>query len=122
MFLGQVVMAGAKELRKVKALNEYCFFAWLAFQDLGWTSDRLLCHSLHNNGSCALCCQKHESIAHVLLTCGFSREIWFKVLAKFRWHQLAPGVDLSPRLVDPSPQSRRSGEKKSIRLASVLDV
>jgi hypothetical protein len=31
MFLGQVDMAGAKEIWKVKAPNEYRFFVWLTF-------------------------------------------------------------------------------------------
>jgi hypothetical protein len=31
MFLGQVAMAGAKEIWKVNAPNEYRFFIWLAF-------------------------------------------------------------------------------------------
>jgi hypothetical protein len=42
---------------------------------------------------CPLCDQEEETIDHLLLSCVFSRQIWFYVLEKFGLQALAPQPD-----------------------------
>jgi hypothetical protein len=93
MFLGQTALAGAKELWKVKAPNEYRLFFWLVLHDRCWTSERLHRHGLRVSASCAFCCQHDESIHHLLLGCVYSREIWFKTLFRTGWQHLVPAPE-----------------------------
>ena len=52
------------------------FFAWLAFKNKCWTSDRLACRGLPHQDSCPLCQQGEETIQHLLIDCVFARQIW----------------------------------------------
>lgn len=93
-FTGQYSILGAKELSKSKAPPKCKMFFWLALLDRCWTSDRLLCHNLCNNGPCALCSQETETIDHLLLGCVFSREVWFKLLRASGSQALAPAIGM----------------------------
>jgi hypothetical protein len=73
---------GARQLSKTKAIPRCKFFLRLALMGRCWALERLHRHQLQNNGSCALHSQSEESIHHLLLTCVFSPEVWFRVL---RW-------------------------------------
>jgi hypothetical protein len=89
MFIGHASIPGVKELWKVKC----CFFAWLLLLDRCWTLERLHRHDLQNNGPCALCSQCDEHIDHLVLSCAFSRQVWFNFLRRCNWHQhLAPSA------------------------------
>jgi len=37
-----------------------------------------------------LCAQESETIAHLLVGCSFSREVWYRVLLRLRWYVLTP--------------------------------
>jgi hypothetical protein len=76
---GQMALLGAKELWKTRAMNTCRFFYRLVLHGRCWTSNGLQCHSLRNNGPCALCSQHAETIDHLLVGCVFSREVWFSV-------------------------------------------
>jgi hypothetical protein len=71
--------------------NAIKFFTWLAFHGRCWTSDRL--HNLPNRGPCALCSQTIEMVDHLLVGCGFSREVWFQVLSSCGLQQWTPSPD-----------------------------
>jgi hypothetical protein len=59
-----------------------------------WTSERLIeRHGLPNSGPCALCGQASESIAHLLISCVFSRETWFWLLSADHPQQVTPSPD-----------------------------
>jgi hypothetical protein len=93
MFLGQSTMQGAKQLWKARALLEHKFFLWLAIQDRCWTNGRRFRHGLTDDANCALCLQHDEEINHLLLGCVYSREVWFLMLSKLGYQQLAPVVE-----------------------------
>jgi hypothetical protein len=54
-------------------------FAWLASLDRCWTNQRRRRHGLTTDDTCALCDQSTESIAHLMVQCSFSQQIWFDI-------------------------------------------
>lgn len=80
MFLGQYHILGAKELTRTRAPPRAKFFMWLALLGRCWTNDRRRRHRLQNDGSCSFCSQAPKTTDHLLVSCPFSREIWFKIL------------------------------------------
>lgn len=89
-FLTQTEVLGARQLWNTEAPNKCRFLMWLVLHGRCWTSERLQRHGLRNHGPCALCSQLPEALNHLLLSCVFSREVWFKVLRRLGWHTLAP--------------------------------
>ena len=57
-----------------------------------WTAARRKRHGLQDEDLCVLCAQSSETIDHLLTTCPFSREIWFKILCKIRWERVTPSM------------------------------
>jgi hypothetical protein len=93
--LGQCAIPGKKELSKARAPPRCKFFIWTVLLDRCWTSERLQRHSLQNNGLCALCSQAPETIVHLLLSCAYSKEVWFVLLPRAGFHHLAPSQERS---------------------------
>ena len=91
-FIGQHLIKGAKLLHKTRAPAKCKFFIWLVLHDRCWTAARRKRHGLQDDDSCVLCAQSSETIDHLLITCPFSREIWFKVLHKVGWDFAVPNV------------------------------
>ena len=60
--------------------------------DRCWTATRRKKHGLQDDDSCVLCAQLPETIDHLLTSCPFSREVWFKVLQKVGWEMVAPSM------------------------------
>lgn len=81
------------ELWKTRAPNKCHLFFWLVVHNRCWTSDRLQRHNLRNDVPRALCAQSPEQLDHLLIGCVYSREVWFRVLRKYDWHQFAPNSD-----------------------------
>jgi hypothetical protein len=79
-FIGQCGLLSARELRKTTAPPTCKFFVWIALLGHYWIGDRLLRHNLNDDDTCALCTQASKSIHHLLLSCVFSREVWFRTL------------------------------------------
>jgi len=65
-------------------------FLWLAVRNRCWTADRLERRNLPHPDHCLLCDQEPENIQHILTTCVFAREFWFRILAKFDWQVCTP--------------------------------
>ena len=89
-FLGQSSIAGAKVLWKARAPGKCKFFGWLALHDRCWTAERRMRHNLQQDDHCALCSQEPETISHLLVGCSFSRQVWYRVLLRGRWHSVSP--------------------------------
>ncbi|KAF8695940.1 hypothetical protein HU200_036816 [Digitaria exilis] len=89
-FLGQHEILGARILQKTRAPPKCKFFVWLALHDKCWTAARRRRHNLQNDDACALCGQESETISHILLTCVFSRVIWFNILQSVGLQLLSP--------------------------------
>jgi hypothetical protein len=66
-FEGRTALPAAKQVWLSFAPLKHKFFGWLAIQDRCWTSDRLACRGLPNNGVCPLCELHDEDINHLLL-------------------------------------------------------
>jgi hypothetical protein len=70
------------------------FFMWTAALNRCWTADRLARKGLPHPAVCSLCDQVEETADQLLVTCVFSRQVWFRVLQKFGLQILAPQTDL----------------------------
>jgi len=91
-FIEQHPIEGAKLLRKARAPAKCKFFIWLVLHDRCWTAARRKKLGLQDDESCVLCAQLPETIDHLLTTCPFSREVWFKVLCKVGWERVMPNT------------------------------
>ena len=91
-FNGQHPIEGAKVLRKTCAPGKCKFFIWLVLHDRCWTVARRKRHGLQDDDLCVLCAQSSETIDHLLTTCPFSREVWFKILHKIGWDRVTPST------------------------------
>jgi hypothetical protein len=79
-FLGRTGLQGARELWKCNAPERCKFFVWLILYGRCWTADRLKRHGLADDDSCSFCAQQTEHLDHLLLTCPYSKEVWFRIL------------------------------------------
>lgn len=60
-------------------------FMWLATQYRLWTSDQRLRHGLQDQSSpCYICDQQEYSVDHILLRCGFARQVWHNSFMRAR--------------------------------------
>jgi hypothetical protein len=86
MFVGQTQILGAKELWKVNAPEQVSFFLLVsdAWQELDFEG-MPRCHGIRDD---ALCDQEGESMDHLLATCLYAREVWFKDLQCCGWQGL----------------------------------
>jgi hypothetical protein len=93
MFIGAVQFNPWERIWKSWASGKCKFFLWLATHNKCWTADRLAMRGFAHPEHCPLCDQEEETIDHLLLSCVFSRQIWFYVLEKFGLQALAPQPD-----------------------------
>ena len=56
-----------------------------------WTGSRRFRHNLQDHDKCALCDQDSETIDHLLVSCSYSRDVWFRLLRRGDLQRLAPG-------------------------------
>ena len=66
------------------------FFLWLAIRNRCWIADRLARRNLPHPERCLFCDQEAEDIQHILTTCVFTRDFWFRVLSVFGWQLCVP--------------------------------
>ena len=80
-FNGAIPFEHWRRLWKSWAPSKCKVFLWLAIWNRCWTADRLARRGLPHLPKCPLCDQEEEDIQHLLTTCVFSRDFWFRVLA-----------------------------------------
>jgi hypothetical protein len=66
------------------------FFLWLATRDRCWTADRLAKRGMDHPVQCPLCDQGDETVQHLLISCVFSREVWFRIFSLVNLRQFSP--------------------------------
>jgi hypothetical protein len=68
------------------------FFLWLVALQRCWTADRLQRRGLDHPDQCPLCDQEMETIDHLLVSCVFATNYWFKLLTKVSLQNFTPYV------------------------------
>ncbi|GJN28797.1 hypothetical protein PR202_gb16962 [Eleusine coracana subsp. coracana] len=66
-------------------------FLWLAIRNRCWTADRLAKRGLDHPDNCVLCDQEDETAQHILTSCVFAREFWYRILAPLGFANSVPG-------------------------------
>lgn len=89
-FVGAIGFDPARRLWNSWVLPRCKFFIWLASLNRCWTADRLAKRGLEHPDSCLLCDQESETVQHLLASCVFSREAWFRILSWVGLQHLAP--------------------------------
>ena len=90
-FNGAIPFEHWRRLWKSWAPSKCKVFLWLAIRNRCWTADRLARRGLPHPPKCPLCDQEEEDIQHLLTTCVFSRDFWFRVLAPLGLQDRFPG-------------------------------
>ena len=90
-FNGAIPFEHWHRLWKSWAPSKCKVFLWLAIRNRCWTADRLARRGLPHPAKCPLCDQEEEDIQHLLTTCVFSRDFWFRVLAPLGLQDRVPG-------------------------------
>lgn len=88
--VGGASFAPADRIWRTWAPPRCKFFLWLAAQDKCWTADRLAKRGLNHPVQCPLCDQEDETVQHLLISCVFSRELWFRILSMVNLQQFSP--------------------------------
>jgi hypothetical protein len=61
-----------------------------AFRERKKKADRLAKRGLDHPVQCPLCDQEDETVQHLLISCIFSREVWFRILSMVNLQQFYP--------------------------------
>lgn len=88
--IGGIVFEPHKRIWKTWAPLKAKLFIWLVMWKRCWTADRLVCRRLPHPETCPFCDQAEENIQHILITCVFVRETWYRVLATIGLQNVAP--------------------------------
>lgn len=84
---------------------------WTVAHNKCWTVGRLARKGLPHPVVCPLCDQFEETLDHLLVSCVFSRQVWFILLQGFGLQDLAPkAVELSLEECWENISSRVSGQ------------
>jgi len=89
LFIGATSFGPWERIWKSWAPSKCKFFLWTVALNRCWIADRLARKGLPHPGACPLCDQVEETIDHLLVTCVFSRQVWFRVLQHFNLQILA---------------------------------
>ena len=92
-FAGKEHDLGARAIWDSRAPLRCKMFLWLAFKNRLWTSDRLKRRGLPHQAACPFCDQEDESVDHLLLSCSFTRTVWFQVMRAWGKEEWAPRAD-----------------------------
>ena len=93
LFIGATSFRPWERIWKSWAPNKCKFFMWLAAHNRCWTADRLTRRNLPHPERCPLCDQAEETIDHLLVSCIFTRQVWFRILQKLGLQTLTPEVE-----------------------------
>jgi len=89
-FIGSVHFDSWERIWKTWAPGKCKFFLWTVGQKKCWTVDRLARKGLDHSASYPLCAQAEETIDNLLVSCVFSRQVWFTILRDLGLQALAP--------------------------------
>ena len=92
-FIGAVQFGLWERIWKSWAPGKCKFFMLLVAHNRCWTADRLAKGGLPHLGRCLLCDQAEETIEHLLISCVFSRQVWYNILHKVGLQDLSPQPD-----------------------------
>jgi hypothetical protein len=90
LFMGATLFKPCERIWKSWAPPKCRFFLWFAAHKHCWTADRLTHQGLPHPDKCPLCDQEDENIDHLLVSCVFSRQVWYYMLRQVGLHSLAP--------------------------------
>jgi len=80
LFIGATYFKPWEEIWKSWAPGNCKFFMWTAAHNRCWTADRLARQGLDHPPRCPLCDRVGETMDHLLVSCVFSRQLWFSIL------------------------------------------
>ena len=89
-FNGAVQFRPWERIWKSWAAGKCKFFMWLVAHNRCWMADRLAKRELPHPERCPLCDQAEETINHLLVSCVFSRQVWFNILQRVGLQDLSP--------------------------------
>jgi hypothetical protein len=89
-FEGSVGFEPCQRIWKCWAPPRCKFFIWLATHNRCWTADCLARRGLDHPENCPLCDQEEEMMQHLLVSCVFTRQIWWHVFSPMGWQVLTP--------------------------------
>lgn len=95
-FGGREVVPCSEDLWSSRAPMCCRFFVWLVLQNRCWTTDRLAKRGLPHLACCPLCDQEPKTIAHLMLGCVFSRQVWAVILVRWGKSEWIPSQDSLP--------------------------
>jgi hypothetical protein len=75
---------------KINIKNVNIGKASMAFFQGCWMEDRLAIRGLPHPIQCVFCDQEEKNVQHILTSCVFAREFWFKVLTQIGFSSRAP--------------------------------
>jgi len=92
LFIGSTHFSPWERIWKSWAPSKCKIFMWIVAHKKCWTADRLTRKGLPHPVACPLCDQSDETLDHLLVSCVFSRQVWFIILQGFGLQDLAPQV------------------------------
>lgn len=101
-------------------------FMWLAMRNRCWTADRLAKRNLPHPDKCLLCDQEDEDIQHLITSCVFARDFWFRVLSPLGLQRCVPSRHVASlaewwrKSVKKVPKDKRKGYNTLIILGAWL--
>ncbi|GJN27974.1 hypothetical protein PR202_gb16046 [Eleusine coracana subsp. coracana] len=125
-FQGAITFEPWRRIWRSWAPSKCKVFLWLAVRDRCWTADRLTKRNLPHPDKCPFCDQADETVQHLLTSCVFARECWFKVLAPLGFSSVVPRnhnhkfSDWWRRAVKKVPKARRKGFNSVVILVAWL--
>jgi hypothetical protein len=90
LFQGATIFDPANRVWKTWAPNKCRFFMWLVEHNRWWTVDKLARRGMEHPEHRLLCDQHPKTINHLLLSCVFTRQLWFELLLEVGLQQLTP--------------------------------
>jgi hypothetical protein len=93
-FLGATTFKPWERIWKTWAPSKCKFFMWLVAHGR-CSADRLAKKGLPHPQFCPLCDQEEETLNHLLVSCVFSREVWFQIMKSVGLQHLAPNLESS---------------------------
>lgn len=80
---GKVLFEPWRRIWKSWAPTKCKVFLWLAIRNRYWMADRLARHGVPHPSHCPLCDQCDEDIQHLITTCVFACQFWFKIFQQW---------------------------------------